>query len=330
MLKKISLLAAAGAVSLAVVAYAAPASAEVTLRAAGPWPKTHPLIKSFNRFIDKTNAAGKGILKIRYIGGPEITKPREQPIALRNGLFDVLYGPPAYYLGLFPEGDFSHGFKTAMEQRAAGAYEIVRSAMKQKMNARFVARFDSGLGLHLFLKEELKRRADGLPDLTGLKLRASPTYRDLIKDLGGTAVVMGPQQVYTALERGVIDGMGYSLSDIRARGVQKFVKYRVDPPFSYATIALIMNHSVWDKMPPKAQKFLDDQAAAWEKESYQYWVDNSEAEKKELAKLGMKTIDLQGQARKDYKALFLKGPWGRMERNPKVTVDLKKLKELAY
>lgn len=329
MIRKLSLVAAAGVVAVAAGA-AAPVSAEVTVRAAGPWPKTHPLIKSFHRFIDKTNKAGKGILQIRYIGGPEITKPREQPIAMRNGLVDMIYGPPAYYLGLFPEGDFSHGFKTAMEQRASGAYDMVRAAMKQKMNARFIARFDSGLGLHLFLKNEPKRTASGMIDLTGLKLRASPTYRDLIKDLGGTAVVMGPQRVYTALERGVIDGMGYSLSDIRARGVHKFVKYRIDPPFSYATIALVMNHAVWDKLPAKARKFLDDQAAAWEIESRQYWIDNAEKEKAALSKLGMKTIELKGKLRQEYIALFLKGPWGRMERNPKITLDIKKLKSLSY
>ncbi len=330
MLKKTSILFSAAVVAASVFAIDAPASAEVTIRAAGPWPKTHPLIKSFQRFVDRTNKAGKGILQIRYIGGPEITKPREQAIAMRNGLFDMLYGPPAYYLGLFPEGDFAHGFKTAMEQRAAGAYDMVREAMKKKMNARFIARFDSGLGLHLFLKDKPKMNAQGLPDLTGLKLRASPTYRDLIKDLGGTAVVMGPQQVYTALERGVIDGMGYSLVDVRARGVHKFVKYWVDPPFSFATIAISMNHNVWDKMPKKARDFLDAQAAAWEKESYEYWQGKAGEERKALAGLGMTPIDLKGDQAKAYKALFLKGPWGRMERNPKISVDIKKLKSLSY
>lgn len=330
MIGKIGLVAAAGALAVAIAGAAVPAAAETTLRAAGPWPKTHPLMQSFHRFIDKTNAAGKGVLQIHYIGGPEITKPREQPIAMRNGLFDMLYGPPAYYLGLFPEGDFANATKTAMEQRADGAYELIREAMKEKMNARFLARFDSGVGLHLFLKSEPKRTASGGIDLSGLKLRASPTYRDLIKDLGATAVVMGPQEVYTALERGVIDGMGYSLTDIRARGVHKFVKYRIDPPFSYATISLVMNHTAWDKMPRKAQEFLDKQAEAWEKESYRYWKDKAAEEEAALAKLGMKTIDLQGEARREYLETFLKGPWGRMENNPKVTIDMKELKRRAY
>ncbi len=330
MFKKSLLVLSAALIAASTVAVCASSAAEFTIRAVGPWPKTHPLIKSFHAFIAKSNAAGKGILKINYIGGPEITKPREQANAMRNGLFDMLYGPPSYFLGSFPEADFAHGFKNAMQQRAAGAYELVRQAMKQKLNARFIARFDSGQGLYLFLTKEPKMSAAGLPDLTGLKLRASPTYRDLIKDLGGTAVVMGPQDVYTALERGAIDGMGFTLSDILARGAQKFVKYRIDPPFSYATISVSMNHDVWNRMPKKAQMFLDKQAEAWEAESYKYWKNDAEREAKELAKLGMKTVTLTGKAEHDYIDIFLKGRWDRMARNKKITIDVKELKRRSY
>ena len=306
-------------------------SAEIELKASGPWPKTYPLMQSFFRFIDKANAAGKGHFRIRYVGGPEITKPRQQPQAMKNGLVDMIYGPPAYYLGLFPEGDFSHGFKTAMEQRKAGAYELVRQAMKQKMGARFVARFDSGVGLHLFLKDKPKFTSKaGILDLKGLKLRSSPTYRDFIKDMGGTAVVMGPADAYTAFERGALEGAGFSVTDILPRGLQKFVKYMIDPPFSYATIALVMNHKKWDAMSPEAKKIFDKAAEDWEKESYEYWVDQANKEKEKLKKAGVTIIKLDGEAAKNYKALFLKGPWERMEKNPKIKIDMKKLKELSY
>lgn len=306
-------------------------AAEIELKASGPWPKTYPLMVSFFKFIDKANAAGKGHFRIRYVGGPEITQPRAQPAAMRNGLVDMIYGPPAYYLGLFPEGDFSHGFKTAMEQRAAGAYEIVREAMKQKMGARFVARFDSGVGLHLFLKDQPKfTSTPGILDLKGLKLRSSPTYRDFIKDMGGTAAVMGPADAYTAFERGALEGAGFSVTDILPRGLQKFVKYMIDPPFSYATIALVMNHKKWDAMSPEAKKIFDQAAAAWEKESYEFWVAEENKEKDKLKKAGVTIIKLEGEAAKNYKALFLKGPWERMEKNPKITIDVKKLKQLSY
>ena len=302
----------------------------MTLKGVSPWPKTHTLTKSFIKFIDKANAAAKGQFKIRFMGGPEVTRPREQPAAMRNGLFDMVYGPPGYYLGLFPEGDFTHGFKTPMEARANGGYAMIRKAMKAKMGARFVARFDSGLGLYIFLNDAPKRTASGGISLKGLKLRGSPAYRNFIKDLGGTVVVMRPSQVYTALERGVIDGTGFSLTDIRDRGLHKFIKYRIDPPFTYAGIALIMNQKKWDAMPRKSQALLDKLAAEYEIESRNKWITKTKLEEVELAKLGVKTVALKGKAANEYVELFMKGPWGRMARNPKVKLDVQKLKKLVY
>lgn len=318
------------ALSIGLFGVGAAAAAETTVKAVAPWPKTHPLTKSFIKFIDLTNSAGKGLVQIKFMGGPEVTKAREQPTAMKNGLFDMIYGPPGYYLGVFPEGDFTHGFKSPMEARANGGYDMIRKAMKQKMNARFLARFDSGLGLYLFLKKAPKRTASGGIDLTGLKLRGSPAYRDFIKDLGGTAIVMRPPQVYTALERGVIDGMGFSLVDVRSRGLEKFIKYRIDPPFTFAGIAVIMNQGKWDKMSGKQKAFLDKMTAQYEIDSRKYWVDATKREEAALAKLGMKTVTLEGKARADYIETFMKGPWGRMTKNPKVKLDVKKLKSLVY
>ena len=330
MVKRIAGIAIAAASVTGLLGFSVASAAEVTVKAVSPWPKTQRLTQSFLKFIDRTNKEGKGLVQIKFMGGPEVTKAREQPTAMRNGLFDMIYGPPGYYLGVFPEGDFTHGFKTPMEARKNGGYAMIRKAMKEKMNARFIARFDSGLGLYLFLKDAPKRTASGGIDLTGLKLRGSPAYRNFIKDLGGTAVVMRPSQVYTALERGVIDGMGFSLTDIRDRGLHKFVKYKIDPPFTYAGIALIMNQKKWDSMPKKAQEYLDKQAIAYEIESRKYWVEATEKENAELAKLGVKTVDLQGKARAEYVETFMKGPWGRMAKNPKVKLDVQKLKSLVY
>lgn len=325
-----SAIAAALLATLTVGGATSVAAAEYQIKAAGPWNKNHPMLKNYFRFIEKANKAGKGLYKITYIGGPEITKARQQPKAMRNGLIDMIYGPPAYYLGLFPEGDFAHGFKNAMEQRAAGAFDIIQEPLKKKMGARFIARFDSGVGLLLFLKNKPKMESNGLPDLTGLKLRSSPTYRNFIQDLGGTAVIMGASQVYTALERGVVDGAGFSLNDIRSRGAHKFLKYMIDPPFTYATISVVMSVKKWDAMPKKARDVFMKEAIEWEKTSRQHWLDLAGKERENLKKVGMTIITLKGQVAKDYRALFLKGPWERMSKNPKVTVDMKKLKKAAY
>lgn len=300
---------------------------EVMLKAVTAWPKSNPGSRSFLRFIDKANKAGKGLFRINYIGGPEITKPREQPNALRNGLFDLMYGPGPYYSGLFPEVDFIQ-FTTPAEARASGAFEMIREVMKQKMAARLMGWFDSGLGLYLFTVPEPKRSASGGIDLTGFKLRSSPAYRDFIRDLGGTAVVMSPSDIYTALQRGTIDGTGTGLQVLVDEKLEKFVKYRIEPPMSHTGIFMIMNQKVYDSLPKQAQELLDKLSADWEVESRAFQAGQEEKHKANLTTAGMKTVVLPEPEGKKFVALFRKGVWQRMVKNKKIKVDLNKLKKM--
>jgi len=321
---------AAVVTAVSVSLFAAPqfAQGEQVLRAVSAFPKSNPNTQSFLRFIDKANKAGKGLFQIRYIGGPEVTKPREQPNAMRNGLFDMMYGPGPYYLGLLPEVDFAQ-FTTPAEARASGAYELFRPIMRQKMGARFTGWFDSGWGLHLFTVNEPKRTATGGIDLTGLKLRSSPAYRDFVKALGGTAVVMAGGEMYTALQRGTIDGMGTSIQSVYDEKLQKFAKYRIDPPMTYPSIFMNVNQKVWDGMSKEAQDALDKVCIEWEGESRAYWKTALDKLEAKLAADGMKVVTLPPPAARQFHKLFLKGVWARLKKNPKVKIDLDKLKKMV-
>ena len=300
---------------------------EKVLRAVCAFPKTNPLCKSFMRFIDKANDAGKGLFRINYIGGPEITKPREQPNAMRNGLFEMMYGPGPYYAGLFPETDFIH-FTNPMQVRSSGAFEMLREVMKEKMSARFMGWFDSGLGLFLYTIKEPKRTATGGVDLTGMKLRTSPSYRDFVKDLGGTAVVMRGGEVYTALERGTINGMGIGLTEILDFKLDRFVRYRIEPPMTHTGLFMIMNQKVYDGLPKGTQDLLDKLSLEWEAESRAYWKVQQDKTKTQLEAAGIKTVTLPPPAAAEFVRTFRKGAWARMERNKKMKIDLVKLRKL--
>ena len=301
---------------------------EKVLRTVCAFPKTNPLCQSFIRFVDKANKAGKGLFRINYIGGPEITKPREQPNAMRNGLFEMMYGPGPYYLGMLPEVDFIH-YTNPADARANGVFGMVRDVMKQKMDARFMGWFDSGLGLYLYTVKAPKRTASGGIDLTGMKMRSSPAYRDFIKRLGGTPVVMATGEVYTALERGTIDGMGIGLTEVLDHRLERFIKYRIEPPMTYTGLFMIMNQKVYDGLPKKTQDLLDKLSVEWEKESRQYWKIAQDQQKEKLAAAGLKTVALPDAAAAEFVRTFRKDPMTRMEKNKNVKIDLEKLKKLV-
>ena len=62
-----------------------------------------------------------------------------------------------------------------------------------------------------------------------------------------------PGEVYTALERGVVDGYGWPITGIFDLGWQEKTKYRVDPGFYTAEVSVLVNKTTWDKLT-EAQK----------------------------------------------------------------------------
>src|SRR5437868_2724610 len=96
----------AGAVFVAAVTTAS--AEEVTLRAVSAFAEGTEFSKNFERFIDKVNADGKGLIKINYIGGPRAVPPFEVGNAVRTRVVDMANVTGAFYTNLMPEAD---GFK---------------------------------------------------------------------------------------------------------------------------------------------------------------------------------------------------------------------------
>jgi len=57
---------------------------EVTLKAVTAFAEKTQFSKNFERFIDKVNADGKGVVQINYIGGPRAMPPFEVGNAVRT------------------------------------------------------------------------------------------------------------------------------------------------------------------------------------------------------------------------------------------------------
>ncbi len=323
---------AAAAVALAAglaLSAGSAGAAEVTLRGLSFLPKQLSFTKSFLVFIDMVNKAGKGEVQIRYVGGPEVTKQPLMGQALKSGFIDVLSAPPGIYPNLFPEGDALFGATTnPLEDRKSGGIDLLNKIMIKKMGARILAHADGGFGFHLYFREKPKMKADGMPDLSGLKLRTSPAWRPFINALGANVTVIRPPEVYTALERGVVDGTGWPLSGLRQFKWDKFVKYRIDPEFMKTDVVVAINERKFQSLSKKAQQILIDQGIKYEKESYEAAKKDSEAEDKAMREAGMEVITLTGAARKKYLELAYQIPWQRLKSRDATYYD--QLRKLFY
>ncbi|MGX1099594.1 TRAP transporter substrate-binding protein DctP [Amorphus sp. MBR-141] len=294
---------------------AAPARAEeVVLKAVTAFPASLDFAQSFQRFVAKANEMGKGVVQIQYMGGPEVVPPPQQAQAVRRGVIDMQYGPGTYYLGDMPEVDAWVGSTvSAMEARKNGGFAVMQEVYKQKLGAYLLAHIDSGVGFHIYLTEEPKRTADGGVDLTGLKLRSQPIYREFFDALGATSVSVPVPEVYTALERGVVDGIGWPLVGIKDLSWDKFLKYRIDPPFFQTDLVVMMNEEKWAGLSDEARAILTKAAAEYEQESYDHYQEVIEETDKVVRADGMQVIDITGKAREEFLETAFETAWNRLK-----------------
>jgi TRAP-type C4-dicarboxylate transport system substrate-binding protein len=124
-------------------------------------------------------------------------------------------------------------------------------------------------------------------------------YRDFFQAMGASVMTTAPGEVYTALERGVIDGYGWPIHALFDLNWQEKTKYRVDPGFYNAEVSLVMNLDKYKSLPAKAREYLDRQALGYEQQN-DFWKTYNQSEAKRQAEAGIQTISFDAATSKAY------------------------------
>jgi TRAP-type C4-dicarboxylate transport system substrate-binding protein len=198
------------------------------------------------------------------------------------------------------------------ELRKNGGYDYMAGIYAQKMNAIFLARLVDNNPFHLYLNKPITS-----PDLTGLKIRITPVYRDFFQALGATVVQTPPGEVYTSLERGVVDGYGWPITGIFDLGWHEKTKYRVDPGFYTAEVSVLVNKTAWDKLNDKQKAILRNAADRAEAEAAADFVAENAKDTKRQADAGIQTITFDAAATAAYRTKAYQAGWeGIIKQSP--------------
>ncbi len=298
------------------------AAQEVTLRAVSAFQEGTAFSRPFEAFVKKVNEDGKGLVRINFVGGPRAMPPLELGNALRAGVVDMINASSAFYSNLLPEGEALKMSTRSMEElRKNGGWELLNRLHNEKVNAYYLGRHGEGIPFHLYLAREIAK-----PDLTGLTIRTTPTYRAFFTALGANLVTTPPGEVYTALERGVVQGYGWPAVGIFDLGWQERTKYRVEPGFYTVDVNILVNLQKWNSLSDAQRKVLTD-AALWVEE--QQRKDNAALVKSELARqeqAGIKPIVFAGEQRAAWEKAAREAGWMEVEKaTPQHHKELRRL-----
>jgi TRAP-type C4-dicarboxylate transport system substrate-binding protein len=286
-------------------------AAEVTLKATTALVADSQFGRIFTMFVDHVNQQGKGLVQIRMIGGPEAIPPFEQGTALKNGVIDMAHIPANYYENLMPEGTVtSLATVSPAEQKKNGAWEFLNALHNQKVNAQFYASYGWGIPFHMYVNRKVER----LDDFKGMTLRATPGLQAFFQALGTTPVATAPGEIYTALERGVVDGYSWPLWGINDLGWQRVTKYRVDPGWTTVQANILINLDTWKKLTSEQRAFMDKTATWFDATMAKLIPERNAEEAKKQADAGIQVVSLDSADAKRYVQMVYDAAWAAAEK----------------
>ena len=250
--KSITLTAAAVAVMGTALAVPTTASAETKLTAASCFPIGSPPGKPFERVVEAINAAGKGVVSVKMVGGaPAIGSPFTLVQKTSKGAYDMVGCTEAYFGNLLPEAPvFRLAEHTYADLRKNGGWDYMAKLMANKKIHMIGRHHDFG-PFHLWLSKKIDK-----PDLTGLHMRVAPVYTAFFKKLGATVQTAALPQIYTLMENNTVQGYGWPALGWVPSWV-KVTKYRVEPGFYTSTLFTMANKKKWDGLPQNVKDLIN-------------------------------------------------------------------------
>ena len=306
---RVSLIAAAFAVASLLGPSAM--SAEVTIKALSFLPKRFAVMAGARNWSDDVNKVFKGELQINYLGGSEIIGRFDQPEAVRSGTLDMGFFAGADLQDTAPEAQALVLSKLdPTGERKSGFYDHLDAIFQRQLNSKYIGRLHSA-PFYFWLNQ----KPTSLADLKGKKLRTGSLYDRLMRHYGAIPVTMNAPEVFTALERGVVDGLGWTNVGPRILGWTKKTKYALDIPFFPASnLIVLMNLDKWNAFGPDLQKRVMNHMVAFEPKVVEHFRKEHDQEWIELEKIGVERVKVSAAETSEFLRVAYALEWAALKK----------------
>lgn len=231
------------------------------------WVPSRPEAVSMKEFADKANELSAGTLKISVFdsGSLGVKDPDMLRVLPSGSTIQAAGLSPAYLTRDLPELPYALpvGVLPAPDDalKVAAPLEKIYREIYARHGIRLLGLVTSPVrNSHIWCKEPI----NSLSGLKGKKVRVWGKFQvDTFSKLGIAGQIVPQNDMYLALQTGVVDCAAYALAfgkTISLQEVAKNVAYL--HPYSEAPLAVIVSESSYNALPEKARRALDE-AGKW-------------------------------------------------------------------
>jgi TRAP-type mannitol/chloroaromatic compound transport system substrate-binding protein len=277
--------------------------------------------KVFERFCKRVFDATGGRLEITPLPVGAVVAYNETLDAVGSGVLDGQQSGPGYFAGKDPGfvmlSEFPGGYETPWQMQAwfeyGGGRELARE-LYGKFNVFYI-----GSSWHGMESIPSKRALRGVDDLKGLKIRIPEgPNQEIFKELGAAPVNIPGSEVYTSLDRGVIDATDWGTLGMNVDlGYQKIAPYQIFPGFHSLPMSdVAVNLDRWKELPPDIQAILEVAVRDFARDMIeQMALADAEAARKVTAE-GTKLVTWDAAERRKFRVVAARVMEGVAQRGP--------------
>ena len=232
----------------------------------------------FNPWAKQIEEASGGRVKITNYPSASLIKMHEEYEAVESGLVDMSAFTPDITPGRFPLCEIVGLPKVFPSGEIAGR---VFNELLVKYAADTELKNVKLLGVLTYPPMQLhgNKQAYKLEDLKGQKIRSEGRVESWTAEaLGGVGVVMETAEIFTSVERGLVDSFFFLWEGVLAFGFQPITKYRTKCDMFTRGNPIIMNMDTWNSLPPDIQQVFTDNMGPDVSASYGKLFDEANAE----------------------------------------------------
>lgn len=241
----------------ATAGLAAPAISQgiIEWRMVHSWPKGLPGAGiGAERLAANIQEMSGGRLRIRVFAAGELVPALRCMDAVMDGTAEMGHDASFYHHGKHPAFSvfFAVPFGMTADEQAAWIYHGGGAALWDELNARFgIVAFPAGQTATQSFGW-FKREINAMSDFRGLKMRIPGLGGELIKKVGGSAVLLPGGEIFAALQSGAIDAGEFigPLNDL-AMGFHQVAKISYGPGVQEpgGMMQLMVNRARFDALP---------------------------------------------------------------------------------
>ncbi len=259
----------------------------------------------FEQLAEQTSEATNGKVRITVVPDGKLLASTDVAEGVLAGTADMGWLLTSFFPGQFPLSEavtlpmlFEDSY--AASQVLLDLYERSPELQDELKNYKILQLYTNSINT-IFTNEKIER----VSDLKGMHIRATTgVAADIVAAWGGSPLLMGPEEIYRSVEKGVLDAMVFEWSGFDVYDLGEVIRYCVDVPVTCGVFMTVMNQESYNSLPEKYQAVIDEIWGAREVslEFAQSFIENANAAcEKSVNEYGMTVIELSDSAAAEFR-----------------------------